>query len=93
MPMTDDRTVIEPFLAALTPTLMPVQGNNAAAAAALAASLMAKESVAGTILLVADSVSDEAAVRRAADRNNVLTLGMTPPNTSKACRRTRSGSP
>lgn len=79
MPMTDDRTVIEPFLAALTPTLMPVQGNNAAAAAALAASLMAKESVAGTILLVADSVSDEAAVRRAADRNNVLTLGMTPP--------------
>ena len=79
MPMTDDRTVIEPFLAALTPTLMPVQGNNAAAAAALAASLMAKEFVAGTILLVADSVSDEAAVRRAADRNNVLTLGMTPP--------------
>src|SRR6185437_17168952 len=49
MPMTDDRAVIEPFLAALTPTLMPVQGNNAAAAAALAASLMAKESVAGTI--------------------------------------------
>ena len=79
MPMTDDRAVIEPFLAALTPTLMPVQGNNAAAATALAANLMTKESVAGTILLVADSVSDEAAVRRAAGRNNVLILGTTSP--------------
>ena len=79
MPMTDDRAVIEPFLAALTPALMPVQGNNATAAAALAANLMAKESVAGTILLVADSVNDEAAVRRSAGRNNVLVLGMTPP--------------
>ena len=79
MPMTDDRAVIEPFLAALTPTLMPAQGNNAAAATALAANLMAKESVAGTILLVADSVSDEAAVRRAAGRNNVLILGMMSP--------------
>ena len=79
MPMTDDRAVIEPFLAALTPTLMPVQGNNAAAATALAANLMTKKYVAGTILLVADSVSDEAAVRRAAGRNNVLILGMTSP--------------
>jgi len=79
MPMTDDRAVIEPFLAALTPNLMPVQGNNATAAAALAANLMAKETVAGTILLVADSMNDEAAVRRAAGRNNVLMLGVTPP--------------
>src|SRR5262249_51283463 len=77
MPMTDDRAVIEPFLAALIPALMPVQGNNAAAATALAANLMAKESVAGTILLVADSISDEAAARRAAGRNSVLILGMT----------------
>src|SRR5262245_61545264 len=28
MPLTDDRGVIEPFLAALTPGLMPVQGKN-----------------------------------------------------------------
>ena len=32
------------------------------------------------ILLVADSVSDEAAVRRAAGRNNVLILGTTSPD-------------
>jgi Ca-activated chloride channel family protein len=77
MPMTDDRTVIEPFLAALAPGLMPVQGNNAAAAAALAASVMATESVAGTILMIADGVGDAAAVQRAAGRNSVLMLGVT----------------
>ena len=92
MPMTDDRTVIEPFLAALTPTLMPVQGNNAAAAAALAASLMAKESVAGTILLVADfgerrsSCSPCGRSQQCPDPGHDVR-----PNTSKACRRTRFG--
>ena len=52
---------------------------------------MAKEFIAGTILLVADSVSDEAAVRRAADRNNVLTLGMTPPDHQQGLPSNRSG--
>ena len=74
--MTDDRAVIEPFLAALSPALMPVQGNNAAVAVALAASLMATETVAGTILIIADSVNDAAAVQRAAGRNGVLMLGV-----------------
>src|SRR5215469_13727798 len=32
MPLTDDRAVIEPFLAALAPGLMPAGGNNAIAA-------------------------------------------------------------
>ena len=43
MPMTEDRAVIEPFLAALTPELMPVQGNNTIAATALAANVMTTE--------------------------------------------------
>jgi Ca-activated chloride channel family protein len=77
MPMTDDRAVIEPFLAALAPGLMPVQGSNAAAAAALAASVMSTESVAGTVLMIADGVGDAAAVQRAAGRNSVLMLGVT----------------
>src|SRR5262245_11513776 len=77
MPMTDDRAVIEPFLAALAPGLMPVQGNNAAAAVALAASVMSTESVAGTVLIVADAIDDAAAVQRAAGRNGVLMLGVT----------------
>jgi len=80
MPMTDDRAVIEPFLAALTPELMPVAGNNTVAATTLAANFMAKESVAGTILVIADGVgSDAGAVRRAAGRNGVLMLNVTPP--------------
>jgi Ca-activated chloride channel family protein len=41
---------------------------------------MTTESVAGTILMIADSISgDEAAVRRAAGRNNVLMLGIVAP--------------
>jgi Ca-activated chloride channel family protein len=79
MPMTEDRAVIEPFLAALTPELMPAAGNNTAAAVVLATSLMTTESTAGTILVVADSIGDEAAVRRAAGRNGVLMLGVVPP--------------
>lgn len=84
MPMTDDRAVIEPFLAALSPELMPAAGNNTAAAVALAAGLMSTESVAGTILLVADTVGDEAAVRRAAGRNDVLMLSVVPPESDMA---------
>jgi Ca-activated chloride channel family protein len=81
MPMTDDRAVIEPFLAALTPELMPVQGNNAIAAVALATTVMAAESLAGTILVIGDGIGDEAAVRRVAGRNGVLMLSVAPPQT------------
>ena len=93
MPMTDDRTVIEPFLAALTPTLMPVQGNNAAAAAALAASLMAKNlsPERSSWLPLRERRSGCSSCGRSqqcADFGHELR-----PNTSKACRRTRSGSP
>src|SRR6185436_8063795 len=82
MPMTEDRAVIEPFLAALTPELMPVQGNNATAAVALATTVMAAESLAGTILVIGDGIGDEAAVRRVAGRNGVLMLSVAPPSTA-----------
>jgi len=83
MPLTDDRAVIEPFLAALTPDLMPAQGNNTDAAVALAAQMMEMESVAGTILIVADSVTgDQAALRRAAVRNGLALLSVAPPQAS-----------
>jgi Ca-activated chloride channel homolog len=80
MPLTDDRAVIEPFLAALAPGLMPSGGNNPIAAVALAARSLAAEPVAGTILIVADDLgnADEAALRRAAGRNNLLMLSVTP---------------
>jgi len=79
MPLTDDRAVIEPFLAALEPGLMPSDGHNALAAVVLAAQSLATEPVAGTILIVADNAenADAGALRQAAGRNNLLALAVT----------------
>lgn len=56
MPPTDDPRVIEPFLEALTPELMPRDGNEAGTAAALAATMMAADLAGSTVLLVTDAV-------------------------------------
>lgn len=79
MPLTDDRSVIEPFLAALASGLMPSDGKNVRAAVALAASLLATEPVAGTILVVADDLGDEASIRQAAGPNGVAMMKVAPP--------------
>jgi Ca-activated chloride channel homolog len=81
MPLTDDRSVIEPFLSALTPGLMPVQGNDPVAAIQLAAASLAGEPFAGTVLLVADNVgqSSAASLRHAAGRNGLVMLSVRPP--------------
>jgi Ca-activated chloride channel family protein len=79
MPLTDDRAVIEPFLAALAPDLMPSDGHNTLGAVALAAQSLATEPVAGTILIVGDDLGNvgEGALRQAAGRNNLLMLAVT----------------
>ena len=77
MPLTDDRSVIEPFLAALATGLMPGDGKNVTAAVSLATQFLAAEPVAGTILVVADDL-DEAAIRQAAGRNGVAMLRVAP---------------
>lgn len=84
MPLTDDRSVIEPFLAALLPGLMPVQGNDPAKALALAAGALAGEPFAGTILLVADDLAsvEGPALRAAAGRNGTLMLRIASPQTA-----------
>jgi Ca-activated chloride channel family protein len=79
MPLTDDRSVIEPFLAALAPALMPAGGNNVVAAITLAADALASEPVAGTILVVADDIGAVAWARQAAGRNSVVVLAIAPP--------------
>lgn len=78
MPLTDDRAVIEPFLAALAPGLMPSDGKHVAGAVSLAARSLANEPVAGTILLVADDLgaTDAAAMRQMAGRNNLVMLAV-----------------
>ncbi|MHC2333587.1 vWA domain-containing protein [Bradyrhizobium sp. USDA 4454] len=79
MPLTDDRAVIEPFLATLAPGLMPSAGDNASAAVALAAEALATETVPGTILLVAaDDGGEAGAVRQVAGRNGLVELSITP---------------
>jgi Ca-activated chloride channel family protein len=80
MPLTDDRSVIKPFLAALSPGLMPAGGKNAVSAITLAAASLATEPVAGTILLVADDPgrNDAAAMRQAAGRNSLVMLAVGP---------------
>ena len=66
MPLTDDSSVIEPFLAALATGLMPEDGKNATAAVSLATQFLAAEPVAGTILVVADDLDEARSVRRPA---------------------------
>ncbi|HYI28731.1 MAG TPA: VWA domain-containing protein [Bradyrhizobium sp.] len=80
MPLTDDSSVIGPFLAALATGLMPRDGKDAVGAVALASQFLASEPVAGTILVVADDFGDGAAIRKAAGRNGVAMLGMAPVN-------------
>lgn len=80
MPLTDDRSVIEPFLAALMPALMPADGKNVSAAVTLAAQSLASEAVAGTILIVSDGLDDaeNALIHQVAGRSNVVILRVAP---------------
>jgi Ca-activated chloride channel family protein len=81
-PLTEDRMVIEPFLAALVPGLMPVQGKAPVAAVELAAKALANEPFAGTILMVSDDLggADAAKLNRAAGRNGLLMLSVASQN-------------
>lgn len=81
MPLTDDARVIEPFLAALAPGLMPVPGKAPVAAVELAAQALAGDTFAGTILIVSDDLGKAtgADLTRAAGRNEVLMLAVAPP--------------
>lgn len=80
MPLTSDQAVIAPFLAALSPEIMPVQGKNAIAAVTLAAKAFSADAVAGTILIVGDDLddTDSTALDKVAGRNGVLLLAVTP---------------
>lgn len=56
MPLTDDPTVLLPFLEALDPGIMPDHGRRASAALALAEGLLAQEDSPGSILFVTDGI-------------------------------------
>ncbi|WP_297971298.1 VWA domain-containing protein, partial [uncultured Amaricoccus sp.] len=56
MPLTDDPTVLLPFLEALDPAIMPDEGRRASAALALAETLLAEEEAPGSVLFVTDGI-------------------------------------
>lgn len=56
MPLTKDDSVFEPFLAAIQPDIMPVEGKNSETALPLIAPQLGAESV-GTVLLITDGVN------------------------------------
>ncbi|NRB56172.1 MAG: VWA domain-containing protein [Salinicola sp.] len=57
VPPTSDPALIKPYLEGLTPQIMPVDGDVSAQALALADSVLADQTVAGTILFVSDGMS------------------------------------
>ncbi|MEE8525522.1 MAG: VWA domain-containing protein [Thermoanaerobaculia bacterium] len=59
LPLCDDPTVFETFLAALGSDLMPVAGKAPARALALAEELLADETVPGSILFLTDGIAAE----------------------------------
>ena len=59
LPLTDDQNILEMYVEALSPAIMPEQGKDAAKALALAKEMLAKEEVPGTILFLTDGISKE----------------------------------
>lgn len=76
LPMTDDPTVMRPYLEGLSPEVMPTEGAVAAEALALAQSLLAAEDAPGGILFVTDGIdpADVAALDAAPEAVAVLAL-------------------
>ncbi|WP_251977595.1 VWA domain-containing protein [Salinicola avicenniae] len=57
VPLTGDPALIKPYLEGLSPAVMPVEGDVAGQALALAETLLADQPVPGTILFLSDGVS------------------------------------
>ncbi len=58
MPPTTDKAVIKPFLESLDPAIMPAEGANLTNVLPLTDSLLATSQIAGTLLIVADGISN-----------------------------------
>jgi Ca-activated chloride channel family protein len=59
LPLADDPSVFEAFLASLETDVMPVSGQNPAAALAVAASLLDRDDVPGSVLFLTDHIDAE----------------------------------
>ena len=56
VPMTEDPSVMTPYLEGLTPEIMPIEGEQASDALRLSTGLLAQEDAPGGVLFVADSL-------------------------------------
>ena len=57
LPLTDDPSILEMYVDALSPEIMPNKGKDAVQALELAEAMLANESVAGTILFLTDGIA------------------------------------
>lgn len=74
VPLTDDQALLRPYLEGLSPEVMPVPGENAAAALKLAEQILANEETPGGILFLLNSLSDDDA-NAMSQHNNQNGLG------------------
>jgi Ca-activated chloride channel family protein len=82
MPLTRDRRIVTAMASELGPAVMPVDGDTLGEAIKLAAEILDRAGVPGSVLVVADAVSpsQQAAVTDAAPGLPVQFLSMMPPN-------------
>ena len=83
LPFTDDPSVLETFVTALSTSIMPVAGKDPTAALALAEEMLARDTVPGTILFLTDGIGQEhlpafvSHAQRTRDQVMVLAFGTT----------------
>ncbi|OSP53964.1 VWA domain-containing protein [Pseudoruegeria sp. SK021] len=85
VPMTDDPSVMQPYLQGLTPDVMPEDGDDAVAALAIAQALQAKEPSPGGILFVTDGLdTTQISALTVDDETSLAALAMLPDGTADA---------
>ena len=80
LPLTDDAALIETYLSSLTPGVMPREGDDAATALRLAATMLRSEQAEGTVLFITDGIDRTAAKsfgeHAARSKDQILILGI-----------------
>ncbi|MBW4935553.1 VWA domain-containing protein [Marinobacter sp. F4206] len=84
VPMTEDPSVMVPYLAGLSPDVMPEQGSRLALAWNLALELMTEQNIDGSILLVTDDVdpADAEQINGSQDAERTVLLSVLPNDTT-----------
>lgn len=78
LPLTDDASLVNTYVAALQTRIMPVAGKDTAKALAAAEQGLAREEVPGTILFLTDGIEPAAvaAFKRQGGNNEIMVLGV-----------------